>query len=201
MSVQSAALSVGEYLKLPETTDHEELEFGWIVREPTPNAMWHQGESAWLMHLLYDHVDGRGIGQVLAAPTGVVLDKERALVVQPDLMVLLADRVHYIGDQVWGPPNLVIEIASPSTRRRDRDKKVEWYRTYGVQECWLVDSRIREIRLFHLEDASDREGRLFRGDEVVDSRVLPDLRRTAIELFRPSLRDPQARTSYDKDRP
>ena len=73
------------------------------------------------------------------APVDVVLDRDRALIVQPDVLFVSAARLSIIRDQVWGAPDLVAEVLSHSTKHRDRGEKLGWYRQYGVRECWLVD--------------------------------------------------------------
>lgn len=199
MRLQKTALTVDEYLELPESDYREELEFGWIVREPEANLFWHEGEVMWLAQLLYEHVQKPGLGRVFTGGN-VILDDANALVVVPDVMVFLRDRLQYVRAQAVGPPNLVVEIASPGTQARDREKKVQWYRRYGVQECWLIDTRTREVRVFHLEDASTPDGLLFQGDAIVESRVLPDLQRTAASLLDPFLADPLVMTEEDEAR-
>jgi len=74
------------------------------------------------------------------APVDVILDRERALVLQPDVLFVATERLGIIRDQVWAP-DLVVEGPSPGTERRDRAQKLEWFRQYGVRECWLVDPR------------------------------------------------------------
>jgi len=65
----------------------------------------------------------------------VVLDRERALIVQPDVLFVAHDRLSIIRDQVWGAPDLVAEVLSIGTEAHDRIDKVAWYRQYGVREC------------------------------------------------------------------
>jgi Uma2 family endonuclease len=193
-----------DYLKTPETNSIEELHYGFIVREE-PDGRWHQDAVMWLAHLLFTHVRQREVGHVSIAPIGVVLDREKALVLSPDILVVLPERFHLLRDgKVQGAPNLVVEVASPSTRRRDRTKKVDWYRTYGAEECWLVDGRNREIELFDFRPDAAEASRMFRGDEPFRTRVLPDFLHPTCDLFDRYVDamyarvDPE-RSSYDKD--
>jgi Uma2 family endonuclease len=79
-------------------------------------------------------------------------------------------------------PDLVVEILSPSTARRDRTAKRNAYERSGVDEYWLVDPRKRQVTVFV------REREVFAppattSSGAIASRVLPDLAVTAEELF------------------
>ena len=67
----------------------------------------------------------------------------------PDAAVILHDRMHVIGEKrLNAPPNLVIEALSPSTSRRDRVNKLEWYGKYGVDEYWIVDAKKKYVEVY-----------------------------------------------------
>jgi Uma2 family endonuclease len=162
-------LSVVDYFALPETTRPMELAYG-VVREPAMPTWSHQLVSARLTALLYSHVEELGIGRV-SSPVDVVLDVEAALVVQPDVVFISNERLGIVRDRVWGAPDLVVEILSPRTARRDRTVKVPWYRRYGVRECWLVDPKSQTVEVHDLQ--SEAPARLFRATEPIRSYVLP----------------------------
>jgi Uma2 family endonuclease len=198
--VQRRSLTVEEYLKLPETEGgREELEFGWIVREPPPHAVWHQFDAGQLADLLKTHLRRHDLGFAFDA-AGVVLDRAKALVLIPDISVLIGERVKFASDQIWGPPNIVVEVASPSTRARDRQQKLAWYRAYGVEECWLVDAREGFIEVHRLGLPAGEAARMFRGDEIVESGVLPAFRLPVSQLLANDERARLARFRYDKAR-
>jgi Uma2 family endonuclease len=199
MPVQYEPMTVAAYLKQPATEygQRDELEFGWIVREPTANAEWHELDVSSLLSLLRVHLRERALGSVFGS-VSVILDKAKALVVEPDISVVLADRFGIVRGQLWGAPNITIEVASPSTRRRDRGAKLSWYRAYGVQECWLVDARKGVIEVHRMRLPPDKAGRVFRGDEVVETEVLPEFRLPVSQLLAHEEREQIARFSYDK---
>jgi Uma2 family endonuclease len=175
-------LSVPQYLRRPETLIREELWHGWLVREPAMPVYGHQLAVARLTALLYQHVNVPGRGVCLPG-IDVVLDEPAALIVQPDVLVVMKERFHMIRERVWGPPDLVIEVLSPSTARRDRTTKLAWYRQYGVRECWLVDYQLqsRAIEVVDLESVT--VPRRFTGDEPIRSYVLPDWRESPFETL------------------
>ena len=57
-------------------------------------------------------------------------------------------------DNVQGPPDLVVEILSPSTAERDRTFKRALYARYGVREYWLVDPDTRTVTVLLLDDGA-----------------------------------------------
>jgi Uma2 family endonuclease len=176
-------LTVSQYFDRPESLMREELWHGWLVREPAMPAYGHQLAVARLTALLYQHVDVPGLGVCLPG-IDVVLDQRAPLIVQPDVLVVMKERFHIIRERVWGPPDLVIEILSPGTARRDRLTKLGWYRQYGVRECWLVDDQplSRAIEVVDLETVT--VPRRFTDTEPVRSYVLPDWHATPDEIFR-----------------
>jgi Uma2 family endonuclease len=164
--------AVGNYLSGAETTRRRELVWG-VVREP-PAPFWsHQAVVMRTAALLYEHVTAGALGQVVAAPVDVVLDEARGLVVQPDVTYLPNERLHLVRNQVWGAPDLVVEVESTGTRRRDRVWKRRWYAQYGVCEYWLIDAAAETVTVFRFGDATRRTRRTFRAPARVQSGVLP----------------------------
>ncbi len=53
---------------------------------------------------------------------------------------------------VYGPPDLVIEVLSPSTRKRDRTYKKDAYEKSGVREYWILSPMERSVEQYLLED-------------------------------------------------
>ena len=63
-----------------------------------------------------------------------------------------------------GPPDLVVEVVSPSTAARDRGQKLERYRTYGVPEYWVVDPDRRTVEVWRFGDGAREPTRYGPGD-------------------------------------
>ena len=180
MEWQPKHVTVEEYLRGPQTLRRRELLVGQ-VREP-PAPFWrHQSVVTRLTVLLDTHVREHRLGRVCVSPIDVILDRQRALVVQPDVIFVSNDRLSIVDRQVWGAPDLVVEVLSTATERRDQTVKARWYRQYGVRECWLVSPYVRiEVLTFHRSKTTRRS---VRGREPVTSRVLPGLRCTADDVF------------------
>ena len=110
-------MTADEYLyDADESNRPRELAYG-ILREPPSPFFNHQTIVLRLARPWTDHVESRRLGQVAVAPLDVVLDRERALIVQPDVLFVVHDRLSIIRDQVWGAPDLVAEILSPGTEK------------------------------------------------------------------------------------
>lgn len=174
-------ISVGEYFRMPETLRPMELVYG-VVREPAAPRFGHQALVTHLGALLDAHVRERGLGQVCVSPVDVVLDRDAALVVQPDIIFVATDRLHIVRDRVWGAPDLVVEVLSARTARRDCTTKLGWYRRYGVKECWLVDPKARRIEVIDLRKPAVGR-KTFSGTIRVRSHLLHDFAVTAAKVF------------------
>ncbi len=175
-------MTVADYLGTPETNRPQELVYG-ILREPPAPLYGHQAIVTRITALLDRFVRRTKLGTVCVSPVDVVLDRERALVLQPDIIFVSAERAHIITDQVWGAPDLVVEVLSPRTAKRDRTRKLEWYREYGVKECWLVDDHAGEITVIRLDKGAEARGRTYRGRQRFHSRVLPGFRPSVMRLM------------------
>ena len=173
---------VAEYLSGPEQLSPRELEWG-VVRDAPAPFYEHQTVVGRTYVLLEAYVRAHDLGTVCLSPIDVVLDVTRGLVVQPDVSFVSKARVGIIRGQIWGPPDLVVEVASRRTARRDRTTKVSWYRTYRVRECWLVHPDRRDVVIVDLT----REGRhavgRFKETDTLRSAVLPGIGIQAGELF------------------
>src|SRR5262249_36154205 len=108
-------MTVDEYLRTPETVLPAELRFG-ALRVAEATTARHQSIVASLFRALDPYVRARGIGEIWLAPLDVILDEERALVFQPDLMFISNDNAWIVRDRVRGAPDLVIEVLSPNPR-------------------------------------------------------------------------------------
>ena len=175
-------MTADEYLYDTEETNRiRELAMG-RVREPPSPFFSHQSLVLKVARIWSDHVEPGRLGRVAIAPLDVVLDQERALILQPDVLFISSPRLSIIRDQVWGPPDLVAEIVSRGTEKHDRGDKLGWYCQYGVRECWLVDPFNQTVAVFDFTGPSPVAHTAI-GAGAIPSGVLPDLKMTARDLF------------------
>src|SRR5262245_14715169 len=169
-------MTLQEYLATPESVAPRELIFGALHVADSPSPV-HQSTVAALFLALHEHVSTRALGTVWFAPLDVILDHERALVVQPDLFVIANEGVAIVADKVRGAPDLVIEVLSPRARIGDIDERVAWFRDYGVRECWLVHQMRRTVEVLQFDDGRIRSRREHDGGDPIVSGVLPEFDR------------------------
>ncbi len=174
-------MTTKEYLYTPETNRRRELVHG-VVREPPAPFFSHQRLVLKIARLLSEYVERRGLGEVGIAPVDVILDATQALVVQPDVLFVSAARSSIVEDQVWGAPDVVVEILSSSTALRDRTEKLQWYRQYGVRECWLVDPARERVTIADFSGAFP-ETRVYDREAIVQSTVIQDFSTPAASLL------------------
>jgi len=88
-----------------------------------------------------------GKGEVIYAPVDLYLDEEN--VYQPDIMVVLkGSKAKITRKGVYGPPDVVVEILSPSTAYYDLTQKKDVYERSGVREYWIVDPLERSLEIY-----------------------------------------------------
>lgn len=152
-----------------------ELINGEHFASPTPPTR-HQLVSSNLACLLSAHVHRTGAGVCFPALTEVVLSEFD--VVQPDLLFISSARASIITEKnIQGPPDLVIEILSETTRRTDEVIKRKQYERFGVSEYWIVDPELETVKVYRLTDQGyQRTAELSKeGNDTLTTVLLPGL--------------------------
>jgi Uma2 family endonuclease len=154
-------LTYEDFLLFPEDGKRHELIDGEHYVTPSPNLR-HQRISGRLYLLIGNWIEEHPVGRLYYAPLDVLFSNYD--VVEPDLLYVSNERAESAlanGKHVAGAPDLVIEIGSPSTRRRDETIKRRLYERFGVSEYWTVDPDIATIRVYRTV-----EGRFGRAVEL-----------------------------------
>jgi len=140
---KAAGWTLEELHRLPDDGNKYELVRGRLFVTPAPSQQ-HEIIAALLARLLDPYVAQLGLGFVFRPRAVISFDGSEA---EPDLMV----RSGELGEsERWEDaptPCLVVEIVSPTTRRRDFLDKRTFYRDAGIPEYWIVDSRTRSVRV------------------------------------------------------
>src|SRR3989442_711980 len=140
-----------EYYKLDDDQRYEIID-GNLLMAPAPDT-WHQDWSRELSMLLVTHVKRHKLGKVFVAPVDVVLDDENT--VQPDLVFISSDNLGIIKRRaIFGTPNLLVELISPSSVRRDRYDKKDLYARFGVKEYWIGDPANKSLEILTLKQGN-----------------------------------------------
>ena len=138
-----------DYLKLPDE-QRVELIDGVFYDMAAPTTI-HQGIEGFLYKKFLDFVmENKGPCFPFISPVDVQLDCDDKTVVQPDVLVV-CDRSKYKNGRVFGAPDLVIEVLSPSTRRKDMQLKMYKYSEAGVREYWMVDPEKKVVVQYDLD--------------------------------------------------
>lgn len=136
------AFTAEDWWAMPEDGNRYELLNGALIVMPAP-SFEHQKVALRIAAALLAHADATG-GEAGMAPLGVTLSQD--LVFEPDAMYVAPQRRHLVGERgIDGAPDLVVEVASPSTARYDRLTKLPAYFEAGVVEVWLVDPEARTV--------------------------------------------------------
>jgi len=172
-----------DYLNLEDKKRYEVIN-GRLEEMPAP-GFEHQRISSELVYIMKDFLKRRGmLGDILSAPFDVILSE--TTVVQPDIVFISNENLKNIkSGRLFGPPDLVVEIISPATTRRDTVVKKDIYERFGVREYWIVYPDERAIEVWVLNDkgkyelfsVAEREGR-------VKSKVLDGLEVDLKEVFK-----------------
>jgi Uma2 family endonuclease len=154
VSAKQGDYTYEDYLKLPEEPGYRfEILEGFLVKEPSP-SMHHQRLSRELGRRLmtfFDDYDPEG--ELFFAPLDVTLTISN--VVQPDILFISGSRREIMRqERIDGPCDLVVEIMSPTNRRKDRLRKMEIYRKAGIPHYWIVDPEENTLETFKLKDES-----------------------------------------------
>ena len=167
-------LTFDDFLLFPEDGKRHELIDGvhYVTAAPT---VGHQ-ELLGRLHLAIGNflVGRRQLGRVFLSPLDVVLSYYD--VVEPDLLFVAGDQQDILTEaNVQGPPALVVEILSPSTRRRDEGIKRELFEAKGIREYWIVDPKGLRVTVYR------------RGDEGQFPRLMDLVAGQALNLETPLL--------------
>jgi Uma2 family endonuclease len=166
-------VTTDEYLRGPETLLPQELVYGFVRDAPAPTP-GHQSAVGRFFVALILHVEGRHLGRVWLSPIDVVLDRERDLVVQPDLIVVSNERLRIVTDRVWGAPDIVVEVLSPRPRIGHLEERLRWFAQYGVRECWLLHLIPSQLEIVAFRDGRVSSRRSLAASVPISSGVLPE---------------------------
>lgn len=160
-----------------------ELLKGALVRKSSPTLI-HQRISRKLLLAFENYISQKKCGEIFYAPLDVVLDENTAP--QPDLVYVSNENSAVLNEVelvIVGTPDLVIEILSPGTAKRDKTLKKEIYEEFGVKEYWLVDPGNKTIEVYTLKDSRYELFFLADLEDNLKSALLPDLEMDLNNIF------------------
>ena len=154
-------LTYDDFLLFPDDGRRHEIIDGEHYVTPSPNLR-HQRLVGRLFLSTGNYLAAHpGAGQLFLAPLDVVLSYHD--VVEPDLLFVAGDQSAIMTEKnIQGPPALVIEVISKSTRKKDAQTKRRLFERTGVREYWLVDPELDLVQVLR----ASASGKLVRVEEL-----------------------------------
>jgi len=150
---------------------------------PPPNIK-HQTIVFNLGGMIWSYLQQHRVGRAFNVPVDIVFSNFD--VVEPDLQFISRARQEILTKQnVRGAPDLVVEVGSPRTRKRDETIKRRLYERFGVAEYWVIDPELDTITVYRRADeryVRAAELSLENGD-VLTTPLLPGLEMPLSKIF------------------
>lgn len=149
VEVKQGQYTVEDYLRLPEE-ERVELIDGVIYDMAAPTDK-HQIIGNEIYAGFRDYIrKNKGKCITITAPLDVQLDCDNKTMVQPDV-VIVCDRNKFKEGRIFGAPDLIVEVLSESTKKKDITIKGAKYSAAGVREYWLVDPKKKRVHVYYYE--------------------------------------------------
>jgi Uma2 family endonuclease len=161
--------TLAEYLAMPEGAPYYEFINGIAHCMASPSIP-HQECLGELYREMKAFVKKYKLGKVFILPLDVYLSDEKYY--QPDMLLVSNDRKGIIQERIHSPPDLVVEVLSPSNAYKDLTHKKRMYEEFGVREYWILDPLEKSVEaLSNAENGIPIVSRSY-GKGVVESQVL-----------------------------
>jgi Uma2 family endonuclease len=144
-------------------------------------SFFHQEVVARFYDRLKHWVAQRHLGKVVFTPVDMILTSRR--VTQPDVLFISKERLHIVEDRVRGAADLVAEVLSPGSRRRDRIEKRDLYEQHGVREYRIIDPEAETVEVLFLDRGEYRLSGRWHPGEQARSQLLKRFKFAVDDLF------------------
>jgi Uma2 family endonuclease len=169
-------MTAEELMQLEGPNRHELIK-GELLTMPPPKY-GHGRVVANLTMLLLQHVKACKLGDV-CTEAGYKLESHPDTVLGPDVSFVAKERVVRPEGYYFGPPDLAVEVMSPSDRRTRLERKASMWLSFGAKSVWLVNPRQRTVEVVRAN--GDRKV-FHEPDHLVDDTV-PGFRIPVFEIF------------------
>ena len=173
-------LTGADYLRLTPPS-HRGVRYqlieGELVKMAGPNDP-HQVFIGELYFAARSQIGAPGAFEIRISPFDVYIDVHNTF--QPDLLFVSSERRHILGERgVTGAPDVVVEVLSESTRRRDFNVKLPVYGRNGVREAWMADLGAETVSKYVGDGTTMTLAMVYGANDVLTSDAMPGV---AIEL-------------------
>jgi Uma2 family endonuclease len=182
--VSTTKMTARQFLELGEDPPGIRLELvdGEIAVSPSPIPA-HGYTVLRLGALLVHHITQHDLGRVYPDVDTIFGEHD---VRRPDLLYFSKERLHLVGKKAMeGPPDLCVEVISPSSGTIDRRDKFDQYARGGVAFYWIVDPKRKTIEAFALAGGGYREAGKGSATDTVSVDPFPDLNIELADLWQP----------------
>ncbi len=146
---RQGSYTIEDYRALPDE-QRVELIDGYFYDMAAPTFL-HQRIVGEVYRQIANYImDNDGSCQPVMSPVDVQLDCDEKTMLQPDVAILCREeRIKRWG--IYGSPDFILEVISPSTRKKDCMKKLQKYERAGVREYWILDSYQKNLLVYFFE--------------------------------------------------
>jgi len=170
-----------DYRELPDDRKTYQVIGGKLFMTPAPSTR-HQDISRNLSFIIWSFVKKYNLGEVYNAPIDVVFSSVN--VVQPDIVFICKGRLRIIKEKgIFGAPDWVIEIVSPSSDKIDVKLKRDLYERFGVREYWIVYPDDEKVEVYLLKNGKYKLKGSFLKNEILQVSVIEELKVNLEEVF------------------
>lgn len=185
--IKETVLTYEDYSQIDDGNRYELANGELVLMSPAPSVT-HQIISFQMQKRISQSCDSDYL--ILNSPIDVILSITE--VRQPDLIIISKKRLNIVRKHgIEGPPDLVVEISSPSSRKRDKVDKLKSYAYYGILEFWIVEPELGTLEQYLLHETHYDLTEIFQNNEIITSPNIPCISFTMAEIMEkvPELRD------------
>jgi Uma2 family endonuclease len=174
-------LTYDDFVLFPEDGLRHEILDGEHYVSAAP-YLRHQAVLVEFTTALHFFLKANPLGELFPGPVDVLLSRHD--IVEPDLVFVSNERLSILTEKnIQGPPDLVVEVLSNSTKHIDQGLKLERYERFGVQEYWIVDPDRNTITVYRLEGERFQKAAVLSTEDVLRTPLLPGLELQLTEIF------------------
>ncbi|HLG73521.1 MAG TPA: Uma2 family endonuclease [Chloroflexota bacterium] len=180
MAIVHKKLTYEDLLETPDDGKRYEIIDGELYVSAAPFTK-HQ-RAVWNFIDFFKDAERAGYGRGYSAPTDVMFDEYN--VVEPDLLFVLAENRAVIKEaNIQGAPDILVEVLSSSTRKRDAGVKMQLYARFGVRFYYIIDPEDETVQPYELAESDYRELPLLKGQDAITCPLFPGISMPVSKLF------------------
>lgn len=181
MATVPRLLTYEEWLKLPPVEDGTDEVVKGELRFMPPNRYPHAAIIRRLIRRLERQVE-EGRVEILGSDFGLMITRDPLTCRSPDLALYWRENIVIQDGLYWSPPDLVVEVLSPSETKRRKEEKLDDYAAIGVPKVWLISPEAQTVEIRTLQDGHFQRTAIL-ADETLHPSRFPDVSVAVAELW------------------